>query len=358
MPRKPDADWDDEGEAFDWQAGDDDDWDGDGYDAPPAAPEGDAEQWEVEGDEAGLTVLQLLSDRLYDVPTAPLRNLVRYGGLLWNGHQTGLNQTLSAGDQLEVWTAGLERIAPRKLKGFTVLHEDDDLLVVDKPAGVAVEAERGDDARPFKAAILHHLRGAPVRPRLVHRIDRETSGLLLIAKTRAALAHLTRQFEARVVEKEYVALVKGRPSDDEQGGEIDRPLAPRTKRGRGRVEEAKPARSRWELIEAFRRHSFLRVFPLTGRQHQVRQHLALLGWPIVGDSLYGDGKPLLLSELKPPGDYHTGKGQQEKPLLGRMALHARRLVFEDLHGQRVEVESELPKDFRTSLARLRKFDAR
>lgn len=349
-----DAAWAAREDGFEDDAFEDEDW---GDPAPPPAPAGDAETWTVTDDEVGLSVLQLLGDRLHDVPTSQLRDLVRYEGALWNDRPTGINQTLSAGDTLTVYPAGLERIRPRKLKGFLVVHEDDDLLVVDKPAGVAVEAERGDDARPFKAAILHHLRGAQLRPRLVHRLDRETSGLLLVAKHRRALVHLTRQFEQREVEKEYVALVKGRPADDEPAGEIDRPLAPRSKRGRGKVEDAKPARSRWECVESFRHHAFVRVFPLTGRQHQVRQHLALLGWPIVGDGLYGDGKPLLLSALK-PGDYNTRKGREEKPLMGRMALHARRLVFLNLAGARVEVEAELPKDLRTSLARLRKYDAR
>jgi RluA family pseudouridine synthase len=309
---------------------------------------------EIGDAQAGLTVLQVLGDRFHDVPTSQLRELVRLEGVLRNERPPGPNQRLEVGDRLEVWPAGLVPLTPTPLRGFAVLHEDEHLLVCDKPAGVSVEADRGDEARPLKAALLHHLRGGPpVRPRVAHRLDKDTSGVIVIAKSRQALAHLTRQFEEHSVQKEYLAIVSGRTR--EAGGEIDRPLAPRAKRGRGRTEDAKPARSTWEVVEQFRRHTLMRVRPLTGRQHQVRQHLAALGVPIVCDHLYGSGKPLLLSNLK-PGDYNTRRGREEKPLLGRLGLHAHRLAFQDLSGQRVEVEAEPPKDFQTALARLRKYD--
>lgn len=307
--------------------------------------------------EAGQTVLAALAERLPDVPTAHLRHLVQDGGVVLNGQRCGPGQALGEGDRLEVEADDLERIEPAPLPGFAVLHEDAQVLACLKPAGVAVEAERGDDERPFKAAILHHLlAGAdgrpPPRPRVVHRLDKDTTGVVLVAKTKEALADLTRQLEERRVHKDYLALVLGAVKQDQ--GEVDLPLPDPTAPRRGGAPRLE-ARTRWEVVERFHTHTLLRCHPVTGRQHQIRQHLAAAGHPLAVDPLYGGGAALLLSKVK--RGYRPKAQGEERPLLGRLSLHAERIVFRSpATGEAVEVVAPLPEDLEVTLRQLRKWD--
>lgn len=312
---------------------------------------------EVEAHEAGQTALAFLSEQLPDVPTASLRHLIQDGGVTINGRPCGPGQTVAEGDVLELDPDDLDRIEPARLEGFGVLYEDEHVLACLKPAGVAVEAERGDEALPFKAAVLHHFVSSrrdekPPRPRVVHRLDKDTTGVVLVAKTKHGLADLTRQLEERRVTKEYLALVLGRVH--QQQGEIDLPLPDPAAVGRGPrpMLEAKTA---WEVVERFHTHSLLRCHPVTGRQHQIRQHLAASGHPLAVDTQYGGGASLLLSKIK--RGYRPKTQGEEKPLLGRLSLHAHRIVFAAPgSGQQVEVVAPLPDDFEVALRQLRKWD--
>ncbi len=313
----------------------------------------------VEPDEVGLTVLGLLGERYPDVPTSALKRLVEEGGLELNGHRTGPGQGLFEGDVLEVEDDGLERVVPAPLAGLGFLWEGPGVLAIDKPAGVAVETERGQDERPLKAALLHHLQrrlGPDVllpRPRIVHRLDKDTTGVLLVATSRAALQELTRQLEAHEMQKEYLALVLGRVS--EESGVVDLDVIDRHASPSKRAATAQPARTRWEVAERFSTHTLVRCWPETGRQHQIRQHLASLGHPLAVDADYGGGKSLLLSTLKKRN--YRSKGDEEKPLLGRLSLHARRLSFTPPEGgERVTVESPVPDDLEVALKQLRRWD--
>ncbi len=321
--------------------------------------------------EAGATLAELLADALPAVPTAELRRALADGQVGVDGAPAPAERPLAAGEQVEVH-GPLGAVRPARLAGLEVLHRGEAVWVVAKPAGVLSQPARGEDPcdDPLRAGLLHALGlradaalTAPApRPRVAHRLDRDTSGALAIALSRPALRALTDAFAARQVAKEYLALVRGAPRQAE--GVVDLALrlpAPGTRARRvepvpAGAEGARPARTRWALAERLGRYSLLRAWPETGRQHQVRVHLAALGLPLVADPLYGDGAPLLLSSVK--RGYRPGK-RPERPLIARAALHAARLTF-DLgpalpEEPAVDAEAPLPADLALALKQLRKF---
>ena len=199
--------------------------------------------------------------------------------------------------------------------------------------------------------------------RVVHRLDKDTSGVLLFARHGSAQRHFSRQFQNNTVQKEYLALVRGRP--DRAGGDIDTSIArhPTSKERMAIVKHGgRPARTQWRVEETFREFALLRVFPRTGKTHQIRVHLQSIGLPLAIDPLYnahrGGGPPqgLLLSQFK--RGYRATGGEPERPLIDRLTLHAEKLRFQDLNGVDVEVVSPLPKDFRAALNMLRKYASR
>jgi len=315
----------------------------------------------VRPDEEGSTLLEFLAERLYFVSTNGLKKIIRGGGATVNEDASAEDRVLKAGDVVSAAVPdddeSIVKFAPARLEGFSVLHEDERCLACAKPAGTAVIAERGAVEAPFLGAILHHLMaagGRPPRPRVVHRIDKETSGVVLVAKDKDALRVLSDQFEDREVAKDYLALVLGEPAKDLESGEIDLPIGAalrgeRRQRVGGR--DAKPARTTWTVAERFRGFTLLRVHPKTGRQHQIRVHLEAVGFPLAVDPLYGGGTGLLLSKIKPG---YRGK-EKEIPLLGRLSLHAARIAFCSPTGREVEVEAPLPRDFEVALKQLRKY---
>lgn len=227
-----------------------------------------------------------------------------------------------------------------------IAYEDEHLLVIDKPSGLLVLPDRFDRSLPN---LYEGLRSELGEVFVVHRIDRETSGLLVFAKNAQAHAVLSRLFEDRMVDKTYVAISRGVSS--RPGGEI---LAKVTVRKDGGVVE-RAAESRYRVLEAFRGHCLVEVKPVTGRTHQIRIHLASIGLPIVADTLHGDGRPFYLSDIK--ASYRPG-AVGERPLLARTALHAAELHLpHPLGGQALAVRSELPKDMRSVVRALRKYSA-
>ena len=187
---------------------------------------------------------------------------------------------------------------------------------------------------------------------VVHRIDRQTSGLILFAKTVVAHASLNSQFEGRTVEKVYQAIVRGH--SDRQSGIIDLPLFENDKKGTMRVDlkHGKNSVTEFLVVEQFQGYALVEVRPKTGRLHQIRVHLAEIGLPILCDNVYGDGQAFCLSEIKPRYKMHG----VEKPLLERTALHAGSLQFEHpTTHDRVQYSAELPKGMETVLKYLRKY---
>ncbi len=232
--------------------------------------------------------------------------------------------------------------------GIELLHEDDDLLVLNKPSGLLVLPDRFDRSLPDVYTMLKmHF----VKILVVHRIDKDTSGLIVFAKTPEAHKALNAQFEKQQVEKVYEAIAVGTPKKKQ--GTISLPLLG-DRRGLVRVDRksGKSAVTDYRVTEKFNGYAFVEARPRTGRQHQIRVHLSAIGLPVLCDPLYGDGRPFYLSSVKP---FYRAKGE-EKPLLSRTALHAASLSFTHPEtGERVIFLAPLPKDMRAVLKYLRKF---
>lgn len=232
-------------------------------------------------------------------------------------------------------------VAPRAPRErVPILHEDEHTLVVNKPSGLAVEPERWHRERASLAgealAIVlerEHDIGDEFRLRIVHRVDKGTSGAVLLAKDLETERALRRAFEAGTIEKRYLALVEGEfPLDDGEVSWIDRPIAPEGKRGNRMCVRAdgKASRTAIRVVERFRAYTLLECRPRTGRTHQIRVHLAAEGFPLAVDPLYGRRDQLMLSELK--AGYRPKKGRTERPLIDRLTLHAAEIGWGLLPG--------------------------
>lgn len=234
-----------------------------------------------------------------------------------------------------------------RTQNVELVFEDDEVIVLNKPANLLVLPDRYDRTLPNLQSLLADELGDIYT---VHRIDKETSGLILFAKTAVAHASLSQQFENRAVSKRYRAFVQGTPSGEE--GVIDLPLSEGNRIMRVDRKKGKEASTEFTVLERFDGYAYVEARPRTGRTHQIRIHLKEIGLPLLGDPLYGDGKPFFLSAVKP---HYKAEGE-ERPLLARTALHASSLLI--LHPgteQQMKFEVELPKDMKTTLKYLRKF---
>jgi len=187
----------------------------------------------------------------------------------------------------------------------------------------------------------------------VHRLDRETSGLVLFAKNEAAHKYLSRLFEERNVEKYYLGIVLGRPNEDK--GEIEAPIAEHPiQKGLMTIHRSgKASHTGFEVLEGNPYYSLLSFRLYTGRTHQIRVHCKNIGHPLACDPLYGDGKPVLLSSVKKKFKLNK-KEEVERPMINRLALHSYKLVFEDMKGELLELTAPAPKEFRALMQQLKK----
>lgn len=285
-------------------------------------------------DEAGERLDVLLAALLGSRSRA--QRLIAAGQVLVDGTPAQKRLLVTPGQEIEVDETD-NRPGPVPAQGMDVpvVYEDDDVLVVDKPAGLVVHPAPGHAGTTMVELLAGRAAGGEAeRPGLVHRLDRDTSGLLVVARTEDAHRTLKRELEAREIEREYVTLVEGRPPA--RTGTIDAPLG-RDRRRRTRrssdSDDARPAVTHFAIEEELAGFTLLSVRLETGRTHQIRAHLLAIGHPVAGDPEYGT-----------PGQLG----------LGRQFLHARRLSFTHPGtGRPVEVTSELPEDLAAVLARLR-----
>ena len=255
--------------------------------------------------------------------------------------------------------------ATKEFWEIPVLFEDGDLLALEKPAGLLVSPDRYDANRPNLMKLLHSgieqqkpwakERGLTYLAN-AHRLDFETSGVILLAKNKPALVTLANLFGSEKPLKQYVALAWGVPPA--KNFEVDAKIIPHPFRpGQMTInpKQGKKSLTRFELLEQFSDWCLLRCTPLTGRTHQIRIHLKHAGFPIVADEAYG-GKMLWLSRLK--RDFRLKPGREERPLMGRLALHAEELtVPHPATGQPATIRSKWPKDIRVAVKYLRQFAA-
>lgn len=272
-------------------------------------------------------------------------------------------EELSEEDELEERPARAVRPRP---KHVDVLHEGRGFVVVDKPAGVLTvpgrRAQDGGTVLELVHAAWLHADPSAGPPVVCHRLDRDTSGCLVLARDHDTARELMTRFRHRQVEKSYVALVTGAPHPPE--GEVEFRVAPDRRRPGAMWTPRKGGKAchdHYETVELFRGVSLVRVRPHTGRTHEVRLCLRTLGTPCAIDPLYGTGEPLLLSRWK--RDYRTGRGREERPLIERLTLHAESIAFappgadpED-RAAWIRVEAPLPKDLASTLRQLRKHAA-
>jgi RluA family pseudouridine synthase len=264
-------------------------------------------------------------------------------------------------------TAAVKLSSPqtREFWEIAVLYEDEQLLALNKPGGLLVSPDRYDPNRPNLMKLLHRdiERGAPwARARGLnylmnaHRLDFETTGVILLAKNKPALVCLANQFGSEKPRKTYLALVRGAPAQDQF--ETEARLAPHPlQKGLMRVvvKDGKRSHTQFRVLERFKGYLLLECRPLTGRTHQIRAHLRHLRLPIVGDPLYG-GPCLFLSTLKP--DYRQKSSHAERPLIDRVALHAQELaITHPTTAVETTITAPWPKDMTVAVKYLRRFAA-
>jgi len=307
----------------------------------PSAPRA---RWILEPEEGGLRADVALAARA-GIPRTQARRWIDEGRVSLNAEPCRAAQRVRPGDVLEAAPPPLApaSAAPEAIP-LALLYEDADLLVLDKPAGLVVHPAPGHAGGTLVNALLHHCRdlagvGGVERPGIVHRLDRGTSGVLVVAKNDAAHAGLAAQFAEHSIERVYLAFVRGVPQAE--SGAMDRPIGRhRTDRKRMSVRTARgrAARTRWRVLERYAASgcALLEVRPETGRTHQIRVHLAASGLPILGDPSYGGARA----------------GERG---LARPALHAARLGFtHPRSGQRLRFEAPLPPDLEALRQALRR----
>ncbi len=279
-----------------------------------------------------------IARRMPELTRSRAQRLIDDGCVRVSGERARAALRLSPGQRVVVDVpAAIPMSAEPEAIVLDVIYEDADLLIVNKPPAMTVHPAPAHPASTLVNAVLAHCRdlsgiGGVLRPGIVHRLDRDTSGVIVVAKNDAAHHALARQLKDRRVEKTYLALVEGTPSPAE--GVIDAPVArdPRRRERMAVIEGGREAVTAYRVIERMPGVSLIEARPRTGRTHQIRVHLAAIGHPIAGDRVYGRGSALV----------------------GRQFLHAARIAFTHPRtGERVEFDAPLPEDLRVALERAR-----
>ena len=285
-------------------------------------------------DRSGTRLDKYVGEKCPQLSRTYAQRLITDGCITVNDRTAKPSLILNIGDKLRVMIPPAKSVSlsPEAIP-LNIVYEDDDLVVVDKPAGLTVHPAPGHQSHTLVNAILFHYPdltdvGDSLRPGVVHRLDKDTSGLMLVAKNRTSQLNLTDQFKAHSVAKTYLVLVKGHLSPE--NGIIEAPMGrdPRNRKRMAVVAEGKEACTEYRVISYIGNFTLLEVMPETGRTHQIRVHLASIGFPVVGDEVYG----------------------VKSPHLSRQFMHACRLGFKlPASGEYVEFTSELPPDLEQAL---------
>ncbi|RYZ50700.1 MAG: RluA family pseudouridine synthase [Sphingobacteriales bacterium] len=234
---------------------------------------------------------------------------------------------------------------------FDIIYEDDDIVAVNKPSGLLSIPDRYNDTIP---CLYHQMAADYEQLFVVHRLDKDTSGLIVFAKNEESHKYMSQLFEGRFVEKYYLAIVNGKPI--KEAGTIIAPIAEHpTRKGRMSVQKkGRFAHTDYELKQSWNGFSLLRLRIFTGRTHQIRVHMQHLGTSIVCDPFYGTGGTLLLSSIKKKFKLAENE-EEEKPLLKRLALHASELKFTNAKNEPMVIVAPLPKDMSVAIKQLDKW---
>jgi len=278
-------------------------------------------------DKPGVRLDKYVAEKYPELSRTHAQKLIGDGYITVNNEVAKASLKLNIGDKVSVVIPPPQPspLSPEAIP-LNIIYEDNDLLVVDKPAGLTIYPAPGHPSHTLVNAILSHfpdLPGNSLRPGIVHRLDKDTSGLMVVAKNSTAQLNLISQFKAHSIVKAYLGLVKGRLTPER--GIIEAPIG-RDSRNRKRmavVSEGRQARTQYQVIKYIGNYTLLEVMPETGRTHQIRVHLSAIGFPVVGDAMYG----------------------VKSAYLSRQFLHASRLGFHlPSTGEYVEFTSELPPD--------------
>ncbi len=234
---------------------------------------------------------------------------------------------------------------------LNIIFENEDFVAIDKPSGLLTIPDRAQTEKSLKEMLAEKYGNIYT----VHRLDKDTSGLVLFAKNVTTHQFLSQLFEERKIEKYYLGIVIGMPTD--ASGKIDAPIAehPINKGMMTIHRNGKPSLTSYEVLDSNKHFSMLSFQLHTGRTHQIRVHCKNIGHPLACDDLYGDGKPILLSSIKKK--FKLSKNdEEERPMISRLALHSYKLIFKNNKGERIEITAEAPKQFRALMAQLKKIN--
>jgi 23S rRNA pseudouridine1911/1915/1917 synthase len=291
-------------------------------------------EYQYTADTAGVRLDRFVAASCPELSRTHAHKLITAGLVKVNGEVSRASRILNTGDVVDVviLPEPAPTLSPEAIP-LGIIYEDDDLLVIDKPAGLAVHPAPGHPGHTLVNAVLAYLPDLAIdddtlRPGIVHRLDKDTSGLILVAKNRVAQANLSAQFKSRSVKKSYLVLVKGKLTPE--NGIIEAAIGrdPKNRQRMAVVSRGREARTEYSVIRYPGNYSLLEIRPQTGRTHQIRVHLAAIGYPVVGDATYG----------------------VKSPHLARQFLHASKLGFKlPSSGKYVEFESPLPLDLSGAL---------
>jgi 23S rRNA pseudouridine1911/1915/1917 synthase len=297
----------------------------------------------------GMRLDQAVAQLFPEYSRSRLQEWIKAGTLTVDGRVLRPRDKLNGGERIEVKTE-LKRIENHAGEPIplTIIHEDAAIMVIDKPAGLVVHPAAGHESGTLMNALLHHCPDIAQVPRagIVHRLDKDTTGLMVVAKTIVAQTNLVAQLQTRTMGREYEAVVNGVMTG---GGCVDEPMGrhARNRQKMAVVGVGKEAITHYRVVEKFPAHTHIRLKLETGRTHQIRVHMAHINYPLVGDPLYG-------------GRFRLSKGASgalQRALKGfhRQALHAKKLeLYHPTSGELLSWEIDLPEDMRQLLAVLKK----